>query len=531
VKPDRSNSPELADFSRAGLGAWQTAAEIVLVFVVFLIQGASPVPEVNEPYYLGKAIHFWNPQWIPNDFFLNTADTHKVFYFTFGWLALWLTPTMLAWVGRLLTWGLLAWSWRRLSYALIPRAWIAVLTAALFVCLQERFQMAGEWVIGGVEAKGFAFVLVFLGLEALLQGRWNRMWLLLGAASAFHVLVGGWATAAAALAWMLLRRDRPSLVAMLPALMGGLLLSLPGLIPSLALVWGVDAEVVDRANTIYVFERLNHHLAPAYFPDVYIYRFVAVVGFWALLEWLTPLDSSRRRLRMFVVASLIIALIGVAASFLGMVSPSRSAGLLKFYWFRLSDVIVPLAAALLVVRYAVAALGVRPRLGQGVLAAAILVAGLHVGAYALERPFPLVPKADSGRVEYWYWRDACRWIATPGHVPPDARFLTPLMSQTFKWYSGHSEVVNWKDIPQDPRSIVEWWDRIQDIYAGPIDESDTQRYESLARLGVARLERVGKKYRADYMIARIWPRLPLEAVYENEVYVIYRLPGAEAGGP
>ena len=91
---------------RWGWVAW----EVGLVFVVFFLQGASPVPEVNEPYYLGKAIHFWNPEWVPNDFFLNSADTHQVFYFTFGWLALWLPPLVLAWVGRLVTWGLLAWA-------------------------------------------------------------------------------------------------------------------------------------------------------------------------------------------------------------------------------------------------------------------------------------------------------------------------------------------------------------------------------------------------------------------------------------
>ena len=48
------------------------------------------MPDVNEPNYLGKAIHFWNPAWAPNDFFLDTADTHWVFYFTFGWLSRWL---------------------------------------------------------------------------------------------------------------------------------------------------------------------------------------------------------------------------------------------------------------------------------------------------------------------------------------------------------------------------------------------------------------------------------------------------------
>ena len=53
------------------------------------------MPDVNEPYYLGKAIHFWNPNWAAGDFFLNTKDTHIVFYVSVGWLSRWLSPTAL----------------------------------------------------------------------------------------------------------------------------------------------------------------------------------------------------------------------------------------------------------------------------------------------------------------------------------------------------------------------------------------------------------------------------------------------------
>ena len=128
----------------------------------------------------------------------------------------------------------------------------------------QHGNLAGEWLIGGVEAKGFAFVLVLLGLEALARGRWNRTWLLLGAASAFHVLVGGWAAVAAGMTWLLLRLERrgagescaPPLRSMWPALLGGLVLSLPGLVPPLLLNWGTDAGTVHKANEIYVYERL-----------------------------------------------------------------------------------------------------------------------------------------------------------------------------------------------------------------------------------------------------------------------------------
>ena len=70
---------------------WQTLAEIVLVFAIFALHGAYPTPDSNEAHYLAKAKHYWHPDWAAGDFFLETADAHQVFYWTFGWLTLWLS--------------------------------------------------------------------------------------------------------------------------------------------------------------------------------------------------------------------------------------------------------------------------------------------------------------------------------------------------------------------------------------------------------------------------------------------------------
>ena len=101
-----------------------------------------------------------------------------------------------------MTWLLLAITWRRLSWTLLPQWGAAVVSAALFVALNENFHMAGEWVVGGFEAKGFAYAFVFAGLAELVRGRWNATWILLGTASAFHVLVGGWTVVAVGICWL-----------------------------------------------------------------------------------------------------------------------------------------------------------------------------------------------------------------------------------------------------------------------------------------------------------------------------------------
>jgi hypothetical protein len=534
-------------------------AEILLIFAVFFLQGAWPAPDVNETHYLAKAIHYWNPDWVQGDLFMESPDTHTVFVVGFGWLSLWLSPVALVWTGRLLTWFLLAWSWWRLSFAVVPRPWFSVLTAALFACLTDRCQMAGEWVIGGVEAKGFAYVFVFLGLESLVRNRWNRGLLLFGAASAIHVLVGGWVAMATGIAWLWLKMipkhqrsltlnqplaisqectattgrgfiyEPPPLRSLWPGILGGLLLSLPGLIPSLTLDWGVDHEIVRKAHEIYTFERLPHHLMLTGIRPEFILRLALLWIFWILLgHWGRRSNFSEdtqeylSRLRAFVSGAVVIALIGVVLLPLCFLDRSLAGHLFRFYWFRTTDMALPLGVALEGVAWIACSLrngGIR-----GIwLTLAILLAAFHVGDYALERLNPSPPR--SHRIAgYNDWRSACTWVAAPGNVPPDARFLAPRLSQTFKWYTGHSDVVTWKDVPQDPEHIVEWWNRIQDIYTTGLPPPEPKWRASLAEIGEEGLRRLGAKYKADYVITEATdPPLNLNVVYQNDTYVIYRI--------
>ena len=206
--------------------------------------------------------------------------------------------------------------------------------------------------------------------------------------------------------------------------------------------------------------------------------FLLLVGLWLLL-WPSVSDSpGARRLRGFTAAAVVIALIGAAISLLSLYDRALAAGWMRFYWYRLVDVAVPLGLALLSVRWFV------QRKMRVALAAVTAVAAFHAvdcvvlklfsdppfaerqvdGAawrsaclWAIGQPqrplFPRQPRADKLR-NYGDWVDVCRWVSDPKHTPPDARFLIPRMAYTFKWYAGRGEVVNWKETPQDAASLV-----------------------------------------------------------------------------
>ncbi|MDR2761423.1 MAG: hypothetical protein LBB88_02335 [Planctomycetaceae bacterium] len=321
---------------------WSDIFEVGILFFIFCIFGGSPIPDVNEPYYIGKAIHFWNASWAIDDTFLSSRDSHWTFYFLFGWTSFFLSPYWMAVLGRGLTWFLLALSWRRLCFTILRTRWSSIPTGLAMSYYVLNFNMAGEWIIGGVEGKSFAFPLVLFALSELVRGEWGRVWIFLGAASAFHVLVGGWSVIAVIIVHLFCWR-KPNYYFML----AGGLISLSGVIPGLLLDYGTVGDIVHESHRIYVFERLNHHLVPYMFSWTRIVRFLLLMTLWIFCCRFMPYCGGRqRRFEFFVWGTIIISAIGFFLAYILRSDASMSASVLRFYWFRMSDVSVPMGIAI-----------------------------------------------------------------------------------------------------------------------------------------------------------------------------------------
>lgn len=508
---------------------WQSLLAVACILAVFAWAGGWPVPDVNEPHYVGKAKSYWDPDWIRNDFFLDSTDSHLVFYIVVGGIS-WLPADLLAWTGRWITWALLAIAWYRLHRAVGGSRWWSPVSAAWFVLLNQYGEMAGEWAVGGFEAKGLAYALVLIALERMMRGHWNAAWCWLGGATSLHVLVGGWATVAAGIAWIGLGPARPAWRTMVPGLMGAMLLAAPGVWVALRLTWGIDPGIVREANDIYVLGRLRHHLDPLHFEPVAIARFVLLCVVWLALAWAMRRDTAGRAWRGFVHGSLLIALGGVAIAWTLLPWSYIRVDLLRFYWFRLSDVMIPLGVSLGLVIACSRLLTIQRRAGLIFAGLLIGVAGWYVGDQISEiatMPAPRSFRVDQSlsaevqRARFDDWVAACDWART--NTLPEDRFLTPRMQSTFKWYARRPEVVTWKDVPQDAPGLVAWWERLRDIYR-VTDETGHRRWaSSLSELPAERLRELSAEYDATYVLTRAEPRIALDVAYQNNSYTIYRI--------
>jgi hypothetical protein len=548
-------------------GRWHPFIEMAVITAIFFVAGGAPAPHVNETHYLTKAKHYWDPSYCPGDMFLDSADAHLTYYWTIGWLTLWMPLGAAAWVSRIAAWLLIVAGWMRLAREITPVRWAGALSALVWIVLMDKCDFAGEWVVGGlhgkggVEAKCFAYGLVLFGLADVAAGKWKRPWLWFGAAAAFHVLVGGWAVIAALGVWLGEPRElRPRLSSLLPSLVCGGMLSLPGLIPALALDWSVSPDQAAEAARIYVYERLPHHLAPTeQAPDDFVRRAsrfgVLVVAFASIVIWLGRIPATSgdsnvcqrdalARITRFAALALLGGCIGLAIALAGANSPDRAARWLRFYWFRQADVMLPAAVALSAVTLLLKAQRSRSqrsaKRAQLALTVAMLLCSAYMARIALDRAQSSTPPALGRTENPAAWIAACEWIRD--HVPPDAICLIPRQAQSFKWYAERADVVNWKDIPQDALGVIEWRRRIRDVYpliAGP---NGPQVLNSPDQWGARRVLDVARRYHASYVIARSEPPLGLREVYSvaapetGEGYAVYKIDApasaaAEEGEP
>ena len=468
--------------------------ETLLIFSLFAAYAGQFPPDVNESHYLTKAKHGWDPLWCPNDIFLSSSFSHWLFYQLFGWLNQFFSLPMVAWIGRILTWLLLAFGWQRLSNSLLKTPGLSIATAALFLVLNDRFHLAGEWVVGGFEAKGLAYFFVLMALGSLIRKDFCWLWPYLGFACAFHVLVGGWATIAVliSLAAQILFRTqgkgsselnesnhspRSSLQKRIVFILVGLVLAAVGALPPLLADFSADPAVKAEASKIYVQQRISHHLVFNAFTASRVAGFTLLLCVFAVVgSQLKRFDvqtkSSWQRLFGFAIGSLCISFGGLMLSGVSeqeAVWAQSSFGLLRFYWFRMADFAVPCVTSLGLIAL-LQLLWQHRWWGRAIAIVSGIVIALTIGWIDIDRHSDPRPRADQAALPdypdnedrtlatYRNWVRVCEWIKN--NTSADAQFITPDQQQTFKWYAQRAEIVNWKDVPQDAEAMVDWRYRV-----------------------------------------------------------------------
>jgi hypothetical protein len=551
VDPSPRPSPPIAapgaiDASRGGEGERSRPSTrwlpIALLFASFALYSAlhAPVPAVNEPHYLVKARHFWQPDWCAGDLFLQSANPHVVFYATIGWLTNVLSLEHAAIVGRAIALLLLAIGWDRLLSQMLRGRWSPLIAAWVFLLLQSCGNFAGEWLVGGVESKVISYALVMWNCGAFLAGR--RVWgaALLGGAISFHPVVGAWCLiclGAALVVPDLVTRWRRSRTPIpepgvqpgtndwmrrlgLPFAVG-VLCSLPGLIPAAQMLSHPDPATSLRADIIQVAIRLDHHLDPYIFPwSAYLY-YAAMLILWLALQRRAPTNPALRRLAAFTWMAIAIAVIGWLAAagprpITHLPLLAWRIKLLKLYPFRIADLAVPFALAVTIAGVAVTQLSFASSRRRALFAGAFAI----LFAWALLMPGIDRNSSRMTSARRADWIAALRWI--DASTDPSSLLWAADEDWAVKWFAERAEYVNFKDCPQDAAGIIEWYERRVKLAEWRTAAAADGRFTP------EELDALHEATGINYLIASRMGPVDAAPAFENSSFRVYTLAGTTA---
>lgn len=488
----------------------------------------------NEVDVLPLAKQFADPGWVSGDWYLNQSPGYRLLFASlFGKF--------------IVTWGFLATSilGRLLCYALVGLGLVLIgqclgLTLPLLVVALGLFfasnpnqgVAAQEWLVGSLEAKAIAYGLVLLAIYYLLKQQHLKMVVMLGLATSFHVLVGGWTTLIV-LALVLLKHriEVGNLGQLCRLVLTYLLFSCVAIPPVAAHLFSKPISYEVAPSFIYVFLRLPHHLNPAswdpgwWLPGVNC--LVCLLLSMQILHWkrkVLPFQHYQAQIDLFqlTIISLIPFILGL------MITPFDTEGcLLQFYPFRVGDVLLPLNACLLLA-CAVQSLTDRKQVvNLSCISLIAVICSLQVPVFQEQ-----IAELNQFLNPDPTYTALCNWVKT--QTPTDAVVISPPVEFVdFSLLAERPTIAKFKLLPQNKLKIVEWYERLTDLSGGTFPQPSAPHTKDVRgeirrqltrgyhQLTSEQANGLIQKYAAGYLMTHADHQLNLPIAYRNDRYILY----------
>ncbi len=503
----------------------------------FLLQGN--MGDANEYNVLPFVKQYVEPNWIPQESWLNQPPGYRL-------------PFILLLGGILKNWGFLAASiiGRLISYILIasgivfiakqinlnlPYLWIALL---LFIYVKNQGIVAGEWLLGGVEPKSFSYGFLLFAFGLILSKNYRLMAVMLGLATTFHVLIGGWAFMAI-VGWLIVRRrqDFTNLSYLLSLLIIYFIAGFWGILTIIEHLLSPKITTTIESSFIYVFIRSPHHLNSLSWswdwwisPTIY-FLFIAISVLLIKRQQQKdnlPEYQASINLAELTIFAFIPFILGV------LIAPVDLQGkFLQYYPFRLGDILLPLNTSLLfmcALQHTFKGKSKQIFLWFCIFLIAILtsiqIVEFKNNLLAL-RDFPSEQQEIDSNLKTMY-----NWINN--NTSKDAVIITPPVDlANFTWIAQRATISKFKHIPPTSSSVIEWYNRLMDL-SGGIDLSPytnkrnnnnkiiqkvlTEGYNNLT---IKEVKNLMNKYNSNYFLTKNDHKLDLPMAYSNSYYIIY----------
>jgi hypothetical protein len=504
--------------------------EVLLIWLLMIVNEFSFSYIENEGDILPLARQFFEHNWLPNDWYLNLDFGYRhLFNLTFGFLVPWLGFEYGVYIGRLLIYLILAIAIYIFFKTLRLRFSFGILVLLLF--LNHQSLIAGEWIVGGFETKTISYAFVILSLSFFFRKRYLMGFAFAGAAISFHIIVGCYALFCIAVATVLNKAWRSEwrlyIYHTWPFFITGYF-GLQAIIEQLFLQSDVDPRVWE----IYIQFRVPHHVLPAAWDgNLWIGELVLATGLFLILYFIGK-SNATRFVAAYALGSVSLFLFGLAIYIWGEMN------LLRFYWFRFPDVMVPFMSAVLITLFL-------NDIGDGRRIIRVLPHRfLSEIQIILRRVIPVILISATMvivfqslyqlQTEFKYSRQhnttprlsALEWISE--NTPKQAIFLVDPTMPDFYIYAQRAQLVSWKHLPDSAADILEWYERIK--LSNGNRSPDKNGYDSLEELSSNfyhldedQIWQIANLYGINYYLGLPDQQLTFEQVYSNLDFTVYKV--------
>jgi hypothetical protein len=439
-------------------------------------------------------------------------------------------------LGRLLFWILSAWSITFLARTIRLPAWCAVVGVAVWLSWGQSLGICGS-VFEGFQPKSLAYPLMFFALAMVMRGQPLWAGLAAGLATAFHIIVGGWACLALFLSMLVNRKLVP--IRQVGSYLVGTAPFVVPVVASVALFHGVSLSAAEQAqiNQIYALFAMPHCCDASYFmvhhrpPRAWAHVAVTfAIAPIAILAW-----SEQRAARIlggFIVATIVFFAAGMLALKLQLY------GLLTLYPFQLANSLPAMFLFMFVPGWIAARSAIHR---WGWIVGIIVLAGTlwlaidrGVPRALVEEPLLFLAEAETyvmvgpagETLDSLY-----TWIRED--TPRNSVFITPFIVD-FWPYGERAQVASMRHPPLD-RRIIDWKQRLEALNGSqPFRKRGFETAEELeaheGRLSIPELLQIRERYGAThYLMKGSRPDLAPWLLHSGDGYSVYDVAAMNGG--
>lgn len=495
---------------------------MVLIFIAQFHLGVSYSEMETIPYTHA----YYDSTWLKNDWYLHSKiDYRHLFSFFTGFFVSHFGFLKTVYAGRILSYFLFSFSFLSLLRSLQISFMTGFFTLVIFFYYFNQNISAGEWMIGGLETKVFAYCFLLLSLSCFIRDNFKWGFLLAGLAFSFHFMIGGYFLFG--LSALLLYKYLSSRLQIRDLLKHSYWLLITGCLG----FYGVFKGVIMIFHDInpksefyweyYVKMREPHHTLPLWGKQTYLF-FAIFIGFHLFILLKKNVDQRMKDIAVFSISGFVFTVIGLMIYFFGNITNMR------FFFFRFSDSMLPLLTLLLLLHWMLN-LDVEKywEILKGNWKKTVVFSWIVISIVLFSfNGISNFKKIVTLKSKEEFDPEMAKWIKA--QTSKNSVFLIPIDLKTFYTDVERACFVTFKHCPHNSVDFIEWYNRLKILNKNmhikntgglAIDEINFN-YNRLTELEIME---IGKKYKIDYIITSSTTKLQFKKCFLSSKYSLYKL--------